>query len=330
MKNTLETRLGIFFALAFIAAVVVLELAGGLDWFKGGYQVSALFKDVHELKLGDPVKMAGVQIGHVEKIGFAEGRVKVSFKLNQDSAVKTDSKATIKFAGLLGQNFVSVDFGSTTAPKAQPGAILESIEQPDLSQIMQRLDNVASGVENITKSFTGDKIENLFGPITDFVKQNSPQLTAAIGNLKIISDNIAEGKGTVGKLINDDALYVSALNAVSNLQGTASDIQSVTTDAKAMMTNVNQIVNGINAGQGTVGKLVKDETLYRETTTAMMNLREILEKVNRGDGSVGKLVNDDSLLKNVKLSLQKLDKATESLEDSGPLSVLGTAVNSLF
>jgi phospholipid/cholesterol/gamma-HCH transport system substrate-binding protein len=55
-----------------------------------------------------------------------------------------------------------------------------------------------------------------------------------------------------------------------------------------------------------------------------------LEKMNRGQGSVGKLINDESLLKNVKLSLQKLDKATEGLEDTGPLSVLGTAVNSLF
>jgi phospholipid/cholesterol/gamma-HCH transport system substrate-binding protein len=52
--------------------------------------------------------------------------------------------------------------------------------------------------------------------------------------------------------------------------------------------------------------------------------------MNRGDGTIGKLINDDSTLNNVKLSLQKLDKATESLEDTGPLSILGTMVNSLF
>jgi phospholipid/cholesterol/gamma-HCH transport system substrate-binding protein len=62
----------------------------------------------------------------------------------------------------------------------------------------------------------------------------------------------------------------------------------------------------------------------------MTNLREILQKMNRGEGSVGKLINDDSLFKNAKLSLQKLEKATEGLEDQGPLSVLGIAVNSLF
>jgi len=56
----------------------------------------------------------------------------------------------------------------------------------------------------------------------------------------------------------------------------------------------------------------------------------VLEKVNHGEGSVGKLVNNDDLLKNVKMTMQKLDKATEGLEDQGPLSVMGMMLNTLF
>jgi phospholipid/cholesterol/gamma-HCH transport system substrate-binding protein len=89
-------------------------------------------------------------------------------------------------------------------------------------------------------------------------------------------------------------------------------------------------VDQISQGQGTLGKLTTDETLYRESTLAMSNLREIFEKINQGKGSVGKLVNDESLFRNAKMTLQKVEKATEGLEDQGPLSVLGTAVNSLF
>src|SRR5260370_4043359 len=62
----------------------------------------------------------------------------------------------------------------------------------------------------------------------------------------------------------------------------------------------------------------------------MTNLKEILQKINRGDGSVGKLVNDQEFYKNAKLILQKLDKATEGLEDQGPLSVLGIVGGKLF
>jgi phospholipid/cholesterol/gamma-HCH transport system substrate-binding protein len=62
----------------------------------------------------------------------------------------------------------------------------------------------------------------------------------------------------------------------------------------------------------------------------MTNLREIFEKVNKGQGSVGKLVNDDGFYKNAQLTLQKLDKATEGLEDQGPLTVMGVIVGKLF
>ena len=62
----------------------------------------------------------------------------------------------------------------------------------------------------------------------------------------------------------------------------------------------------------------------------MANLRQVLEKINQGQGSVGKIVNDKEFYNNAKLTLQKLDKATEGLEDQGPLSVLGLIVNNLF
>jgi len=324
MKNTLETRLGIFFALTFIAAIVILEMLGGTDWFRRGYHVSTAFANIRELKVGDPVKMAGVPIGHVEKIAIEDKKVRVTMKVNKTTQLRTDSVATLKSPGLLGQqNFVSVDFGTADAPQATEGTVLGSIEQPDLDALMQKLDHVATGVENITKSFSGDTINNLLGPITDFVKQNSASMSAMITNAENVSAQIASGKGTVGKLIYDDALYNTAYTTITNLQDATTDIKQVVNDAKS-------VVAQVNSGQGTVGKLIKDEKLYNETTTAMTNLKEILEKINGGKGTVGGLVNDDTMLKNVKVSLQKLDKATEGLEDTGPLTVIGAAVNKLF
>ncbi|MBA4150412.1 MAG: MCE family protein [Verrucomicrobia bacterium] len=330
MRNTLETRLGIFFALALVAAFIVLEMAGGVDFFRKGTTLHARFEDVQELKVGDPVKMAGVQIGRVDKVGLDGDRVRVTFRADPKATIKTDSVVSIKFTGLMGQNYVAVEFGSPDAPAAAPGSMLESKEQASLTDLMAKLDNVAVNIENVTKSFTGDKIDNLLGPITDFVKQNTPQLTAAIGNMKIVSDRLVEGEGTVGRLIKDDELYVSALSAVTNLEGTTAEIKLTLADARQVFQSAQGTVDSINAGQGTLGKMARDDRLYNETTDAMTNLREILQKINRGQGSVGQLVNDDSLLKNVKLSLQKLDKATEGLEDTGPLSILGTAINSLF
>ncbi len=328
MKESLESKLGLFFVFTVLAALVILQLLGGFNFFSKGYHVSALFKSVQELKKGDQVKMAGVPIGRVESVHLTNGTVEVSMNLNQDADVRTDSKATIRFTGLMGQNYVALDFG--TGVKAENGAILQTVEQADLSTLMAKIDNVASGVENLTKSFSGEKIDNLLGPFTDFLKNNKDHLTAMIGNMKTVSDRIVEGKGTVGKLINEDTLYNSAMTTVSNLQNSVTNISVISADAHNLLTNANDIINQVNAGHGTAGKLVKDETLYNEATGTLTNAHQILLKVNSGEGSVGKLINDESMLKNLKLSLQKLDKATESLEDTGPLSVMGTMVNSLF
>ena len=316
MKNSLETKLGYFVVLAVFAAWIIVETLGGLEMLHGGYRVSALFNSAQELKVGDNVKMAGVEIGRVEKIALADQKVKVTMKLQPDAVVKTDSKAVIRFTGLMGQNFVAIDFGSQTAPAAANGAVLETEEQPDLNAVMAKLNDAATGIQNFGKSFTGDKIDNLLGPLTDFVKQNSGHIGGAISNIENITAQIASGQGTVGKMIYTDQLYDSALGTVTNLQDAVTEVRSV--------------VNGVSNGQGTLGKLVTDETLYDATTASMTNLNQILLKINQGQGTVGKLINDQDLYKNAKLSLQKLDKMADGLEDEGPMSVLSIMANNLL
>src|SRR5205085_7215568 len=131
MKNTLETRLGLFFALALVAGVLLLEMIGTPDFFKSGYLIKGRFNTIQELKVGDPVKMAGVEIGRVRSIELGEGKVEVDLKLRRGARVKTDSKASIKFIGLLGQNYVAIDFGSPNAPLIAANAVIETVEQAD-------------------------------------------------------------------------------------------------------------------------------------------------------------------------------------------------------
>lgn len=323
MKNTLETRLGIFFALALVVAFLVMEMVGSFDFLKSGTRVSSMFNNVQELNEGDPVKLGGKQIGRVETIRLKENRVEVIMKLADANAVRTDSEATIRFSGLLGQNFIALSFGSPTAPRVENNTLLQSREQPDLGSLMSKLENVATGIENVTRSFSGEQIQKLLAPMADFVKENSPRLAAILGNLQTVTTRIADREGTFGRMLGDDALYNAALGTVTNFNATALDLQAALQDVRGLLDRVEH-------GDGTLAKLAHDGALYTEATSALTHLREILQKINQGQGTIGKVVNDDTFYKNVRLSLQKLDKATESLEDQGPLSVIGIAVGSLF
>src|SRR5262245_28081977 len=121
MKNTLETRLGIFFALALVVAIIVLEMVGAADFFKRGYSIYGTFKHAQQLKKGDLVKMAGVEIGRVEDIGLADGQARITMKIQGRHEIKTDATAMIKFTGLMGQNFIAIEGGSKDAPRLLAG-----------------------------------------------------------------------------------------------------------------------------------------------------------------------------------------------------------------
>src|SRR6185503_9247233 len=147
--------------------------------------------------------------------------------------------------------------------------------------IMTKLDSVAGDIQGLTKSFSPDNLAPLFGPITDFMKNNSTNLSAILANTREVTEQVSNGRGSVGKLLYDDTLYNTALSAVVGLQAGTVELKSTVLEAKAMMTNANSVISQINSGEGTLGKLAKDEALYRETTLAMSNIREITEKINK-------------------------------------------------
>lgn len=327
MRNTLETKLGIFFALAVIAFVLVMELSDSFDFFAKSYPLKARFENARELKKGDLVKMAGIEIGRVDEMELSDGGVEVTMRIHQKYTVKTDSVATIKFTGLMGSNFVSLSFGSEAAPAADPGTILETVEQPDFADVMRKLEGVATGVQDLTRSFSGDNFTELLAPLTDFMKQNGPKVGDMISNVEAISRQISEGEGTVGRLIYTEDLYDNMLTTITNINqemdGTAEEVKLAIADARDVM-------GGIREGKGTLGLLAQDETLYKETAQAMTHLRDIFQKIDMGEGTIGELINDETFFKNLKLTLQKLERATENLEDTGPLQAIGTAARTLF
>ncbi len=324
MKSSLETRIGLFFAVALIGLFMLMEIAGGFGALKESIPVGVRFNNVRDLKPGDPVKMAGVEIGSVHEIGFDANQVLVRLHIHEDKApaVKTDSLASIQFMGLMGQNYVAIEFGETGVP-IQADAELKTREQPDLSTLIAQINEVADGIEEVTDTFGGDKFSDILGPLADFLKANKDRVSAIVENVQTTTDQIARGEGTIGRLVQDETLYNSALETVADLNKTSDTLDLTLAEAQAAITD-------LRAGKGTLGKLATDEALYRDTQIAMNNLKQILEKINQGEGSVGTLVNDAALIDNAKATLQKVEKATEGLEDQGPLSVIGLAVGNLF
>jgi phospholipid/cholesterol/gamma-HCH transport system substrate-binding protein len=100
-------------------------------------------------------------------------------------------------------------------------------------------------------------------------------------------------------------------------------------ETREAMSGIRNMSKRISEGQGTLGKLVNDETMYRDMQGAVASLNGIMKKVERGEGTLGKLVNDESLYFTAKDSLKKMGKAADQLQEQGPLSIIGIGIQAL-
>ena len=101
---------------------------------------------------------------------------------------------------------------------------------------------------------------------------------AGVEEATALLQDIRAGKGTVGKLMTDDALY---------------------REFNALLGAAEGLVAGINQGQGTLGKLARDEAAYRELNASLANLNAMTGRIRAGEGSLGRLLNDDAMAKSL-------------------------------
>lgn len=175
-----------------------------------------------------------------------------------------------------------------------------------------------------------------------------------------MSQQLAKGQGTLGKLIADDSLYHDMRSLTADLRGTTgtlnrmmkdvdagkgtlgklvrdeslyNEARQTLTEARAALggvkdavANFKSVSAGLTEGKGTLGKLMTDDALYNDMRGTVTSLNTIMKKVEKGEGTLGKLVNDDSLYYTTKDSLKKVGKGADTLREQGPLSLIGIAI----
>src|SRR5262245_9661093 len=269
-----ELRTGILTITAIgIAAVLIFSLTGsrGFSWQR--YTLKTKFGNVAGLARGSPVRVAGVEVGTVTEIGFANEQVEVTFEAKKDQRERiTDrSMATLGSVSLLGESAVDItpstggtpipDFGYVPSGRAK-GSLADVTETATVGveEITSLVRDVRAGRGTIGKLMTD---EELYTELHRFA--------ASAGDL---TDSLKQGRGTLGKLLNDPA----AANSLA-----------------AALNNIDTLTRQLNAGEGSIGKLLKDESFSRSLQSATGNIDSVMARLNRGEGTAGKLMTDAAL-----------------------------------
>lgn len=330
MNNAQQTaRVGLFFLLGLALTWVTFEtLRGGKVFSDQGYNLIAGFESLKELKEGDEVRMAGVQIGEVEKTRLAGRRAEAVLRINPNVKIKADATATIVMAGLIGTNYISLDLGTDAAPDLAPGAELRTKASPDLNAVMSQIGDLGKKLEdalgNIGGALSGDgRSPGIIQKVDQLVTENRENISRTTTNLAELTRKVNQGEGTLGKLINDPALY-------TELQTTLGEIRGGAAEAKTFLANAQAIVDEVKRGKGTLGALVYDPKAADDLKATIANFRAVSDRIQKGEGTLGKLLGDDALLRDAQALMKKADRALDGLDDTGPITALGIVSRGLF
>jgi phospholipid/cholesterol/gamma-HCH transport system substrate-binding protein len=333
MNTTQQTaRVGLFFLLGVALVWVTFEtLSDGKIFEERAHTLVAGFADLKQLKTGDEVRLAGVKVGSVEKTRLAGRRAEAVLQVDPKVPIATDATASIVMSGLIGGNYISIDMGSPGSPPLPDGAEIKTKDSPDLNSLIAQLGGLGKQLQDALGSFSssmggdgkGGGPGGLFQKLDTLVTENSERVNKTMANLQSITDKLNNGEGTLGKLINDPKLH-------DDLIATVAEIKATATQAKEFVANAEGIMDQIKSGQGTIGTLVYDPKAAEDMRVSIANIRSVSDKLAKGQGTLGKLINDDSLYNSAEVTIKKVDRTLDGLNDSGPITAVGIVVNALF
>lgn len=370
MAMSVERKVGLFFIVGLVILGALLEIGEKWNPFEKNVPYKTYLTSITGLKVGDPVRLAGVDVGKITSIDVLTDKIQINFEVKPDTRIKTDTVAGLRLTNLLGGQFLGLSFGSVKAPLLPPGGTVIGKDSANIDIIVDNVSDLAKDAKVLIKNLNENQNE-VMHKISAILDDNRGNLKGTLANLNDISEKIDKGDGTLALLLNDKKLYSDASVAVTSLKSVAgkidrgegtlgklvndqllyqdasalvADLRVGTKDLNAGLKDAKEIAAKINRGEGTLGKLVNDDALYKEATSlvgemkggvkdlsaGMKDVKEIAAKINKGQGTLGRLVNDDTLYRDTAATLKKAERAMEGLGDAGPISVLGSIIGTLF
>lgn len=232
---------GLFVALGFFGFIfIVFNISGGRGVFSNDYFLYGKFHHVKGLNFGSEVSLAGLRIGTVKKIDVVEGTEKqlvVELAISRDmmNRVREDSIATIKTSGILGDKYIEISIGSQEVPPLKPDSSIRTEEPADL------FSKTSGFVENFSRHFTeGSEFEHLIKNLNETAQ-----------NLSLLTSELREHKGLWHELVRG--------SSGENLSRSTRHLEG--------------ILRKIEAGEGTLGAIINDPTVYEDIKALLSGAR---------------------------------------------------------
>lgn len=287
MKRSKEIKTALIVLLGLIAFIWGFDFLKGSTFFKKEKTVYTVYDEVEGLVNGAKVTINGLQIGKITAIDFLPNTTKilVTMSIRENLTFTNQSTALLYEAGLIGGKAISIipDF-STPVPIAT-GDTLVSQSKPGLTEIVNQ--QIAPLQDKITSTLTS--VDSLFIGVNNVLNtQTQNNLKETLENLTETVDHANKATQSLARLLTTNEKSLN--NAFRNIETTSAnlsqitdslrqvDIKEVILEYEKIAQQLNSVLYAIDTGEGTAGKLIKNDSLYQ-------NLNYTLEEL-------GQLIND--------------------------------------
>lgn len=284
MKKRDDVLVGIVMAVAVIVAIVgSLWLArGGLS---KGYPLYAKFPWSSGLKQGQPVLLAGVNVGYVDEVELrSDGTVLTTFRVGKEYKVPRGTVATVVANGIFG------DMAIALTPKAPNRSSIPAGDTvpvgpsaPGIAQITGKADSIATSVNAMTTALNRQFIES--GGVEDLRKTMATTNQMMLNMNRLITQFSSIAAEQNRQLTMTQASLRRATSGVdsakidstlTNLRSTSANMAQLTTDFRATSMKLDSILVKMNSGNGSVGLALNDPGAYNDLRSTIQHMDSIM------------------------------------------------------
>jgi phospholipid/cholesterol/gamma-HCH transport system substrate-binding protein len=305
-----ELKVGLFAVLVITIMTFMTFKVGGLDWVKEEGNIYYIyFRNIAGLDEKTKLKIAGVDAGRIEKIELREGTAKVTIRVQKGVRMFSDAGASIKATGLLGDKYLEIKPGSKEPALKNGDTIQDVIEIVDIDDLVRKLSKVsetistfatslneAIGTEDAKRSLreTVSNLSNVTANLNQTIVVNDEKLRNVLDNIKTLTVSLNELvdknkepiTDTVGNLREFSAkMKTDGPELVANLNKATKELKEIVQENKPAIKNtvesLDKITKQIDKGEGTLGKLVKDERLYENINKAAEGVEKTFGAIDR-------------------------------------------------
>lgn len=316
-----ELRVGLLVVVSIAVLIfLILNATGDINPFKKKLHLRAQFSNADGLRPGAEVRLAGVRVGKVEDV-----------MLLPPSANPKDPKIEAKLAidGTIDGKPANQRIRKDSSAQLGSPNLLGSDKVINLSPGSAGSDPVAENDILPPSSLNSTTLSNLAGP------EIADQFEAISRQVNDITRKINEGEGSLGRFLNDEAVYNSLNSTLQETQSVIRQIRSgegsagkfindpaVYNNINTLSLQLNEIAEGLRRGRGTAGKLLTDEALYNRVNAiavradqAIGEINNLVAEVRSGRGTLGKLLTDEAIYNDARTAIARFNTTTQRIDN---------------